>query len=544
MPFRVPQFTFLRRSTLWLGALSGLLQVTLFPKLSWSWLCWIALIPLLYAMARSRRASEAFWAGQLAGMAFFAGSCPWIYSTIQRYGGLSPALAGFVLFLFAMLMGLSQGVFAWLGYWLQRRGPAPWLTLAAWWTAVELLRTYLPMGGFPWNLLGYAEVNHAGFMLLAPIGGVYLLSFVIALVNSILADLLLQALDLVPRIRPRRTLITQGVLLFTILGFATFPYHPPSASVRPYEAVLVQPNVKLNEHWTAGHFQALLDNLRALSSVSGNNSQGQTSQGGHALVIWPEAPAPLEFDQQPQLALETEEIAGNEHVGLLFGETSFGPPETNGELAARNSAMYIRPSGMIGGRYDKQHLVPFGEYVPLPLWLQQLADIGKLVQGVGAFYPGSGSGVFPLNGHSFGVLICYESVFPSLARSAVMDGSNFLVNISDDGWYGNSSARWQSLAMTRVRAMENRRWILRDTNDGVTAVIDPYGRVRQQLPVGVNGVLHARFNMNGTRTLYTLLGDWPAYLCAIMSVFALLSCYFKSQARAARQENTQPEALA
>jgi apolipoprotein N-acyltransferase len=516
------------------AAVAGAALSACFPLRGWDWLAWFALTPLFIAVARARSGWSAWWSGALAGAVFFGLSCPWIAATVRNYGGLSPALAGFVFVLFLALMGSYLGLFAWLGYWIGRRSGHRVLPLPFLWVAVELLRTYTPMGGFPWNLLGYSQVSHAGFMLLAPVTGVYGASLGIAAVNALLADLAMRfyasRADNATLPWPTRHDAWLGIALGLILGFATWPYHPPSLAVETMSARLVQPNAALGQDWTGAALAEFLERQAALSAPAHGRAVD--------LILWPEQPAPLSYALQPGFQAVTAEMLSRARAAFLFSEVSYartaqGLPDYN---RPRNSAQLIHADGTTGQRYDKIHLVPFGEYVPLPAWVQHLAGVGKLVQGVGDFIPGDKLVLFHDRGRAFATLICYESIFPQLARQEVLDGAQWLVNQSDDGWYGHSSAMAQGLMMARMRAIENRRWMLRDTNSGLTAVIDPYGRVRAELPPFRAGALVAGFSPRTALTFYTRHGDWLAYLCVLIAAgFAAL---------ALRRRRAQPQEAA
>ncbi len=508
------------------GAFTGLLSFLSFPKFSLSWLAWVALIPLLVAMLRSPRALRAFWAGYAAGAVFFAGSCPWVYTTLHRYGDLSPAISALAFGLFLLLMGFFWALFACLGNWLGRRQPrfAP-LNLAALWTAIELLRTHVPFGGFPWNLLGASQVDHAGFMLALPVGGIYGASFLVALGNVLMASLLLRGWLLRKPdtvrcwpARGRKMVLAEAGILFCVVGFATFPYDPaPMADPVKLAGCLVQPVTSFNTTWNDAVYAAFLDRMDRLT-----RSCSTASGPPPGLVIWPEQPAPLEYQLQPQLQTRLSALASGLQSVIVLEEVGYsrypsGLPRLD---QPHNSALEIFSNGRPGKRYDKVHLVPFGEDLPLPGWLRRIPVIKRWTMQAGNFVPGRRLTLLSRGRYRFGVLICYESDFPQLARRMTDAGANWLVNLSDDGWYGNSAAARQSLVGARLRAMENRRWLLRATNDGITAVIDPYGRVVARLPRWRRLALSAAFSPRSRLTFYTRRGDWPAWLCAIIVMLA------------------------
>ncbi len=514
------------------GVVSGLLGFISFPKLSLSWLAWIALVPLMAAMLQDGRKGLAFWAGYAGGVVFFAGSCPWVFTTLHRYGSLNYTVTTLAFILFLALTGIFWALFAASGTWLARRFPlfAP-LLLAALWTAIELLRTHVPFGGFPWNLLGASQVNHAGFMLALPLGGVYGASFLVALGNALLASLLRRGWNLWrggqggrPWPHPgRKATIAEAVILFLLIGFATFPYDPSPPPTAQIGACLVQPVTKFNTQWNDPVYAHFLGRMGELT----RRCTASTAPGSPAtLVLWPEQPAPLEYQLQPQLQAQLAALATQMHAEIVleevgYGVNSQGLPQMN---QPHNSALEIKPNGQAGARYDKLHLVPFGEDLPLPNWLLHIPALARWTALAGNFVAGRRMTLFSLGSDRFGVLICYESDFPQLARQMTADGANWLVNLSDDGWYGNSSAAAQSLAGARLRAMENRRWMLRATNDGITAVIDPRGRVTARLPRWQREVLEARFSAHRRLTFYTRHGDWPGRGCAIIVlIFAAIS---------------------
>jgi apolipoprotein N-acyltransferase len=237
------------------------------------------------------------------------------------------------------------------------------------------------------------------------------------------------------------------------------------------------------------------------------------------LVAWPESPAPF-VEEDTRFQQSMAQIARTIHAPLIVGGIGNDLSADDGAWRYYNSALIFGADGALFGRYDKIHLVPFGEYIPFQ---NLLTFAHKLTGRVSSFTRGDRRKVFSLagqdgNAHKYGVFICYEAVFADEVRHFAQLGAEVLVNISDDGWYGDTSAPWQHLNMDRMRAIENRRWILRDTNNGVTAVIDPYGRVRQSIPRHSVGELPAQFGFRDDVTFYTANGDVFAWACAILSM--------------------------
>ena len=253
---------------------------------------------------------------------------------------------------------------------------------------------------------------------------------------------------------------------------------------------------------------------RGTREVTPNCKPGPGAKPTIDLIVWPESPAPFE-DADPHFRHWVSALAEDVHAPMIVGDIAVENEAGLTETAMFNSAAFVAPDGMFVGRYDKMHLVPFGEYTPFP---QLLSFAGSLTDQVGHMTPGKHRVVFAANGHRYGVFICYESIFADEVRRFVKQGADVLVNISDDGWYGDTSAPWQHLNMTRMRAIENDRWVLIATNNGVTAVINPYGQVVQSAPRHVETSLLARFNYRTRQTFYTRHGDLFAWLCAIIAI--------------------------
>jgi apolipoprotein N-acyltransferase len=309
------------------------------------------------------------------------------------------------------------------------------------------------------------------------------------------------ALALAVMRRPRMQLAWLAVLPLLILLPAL-----PEARQGTETAVLVQPNVSESEQWTP---DSLDQTTRELSELT-----LKTAAAGKqpvALLVWPEVPAPFYYFEDQRFRERINQVAITSRASFLLGvvaHTSTGAP--------LNSAVVVSPAGASLTRYDKIKLVPFGEFVPWPL-----GSMAKHISTeVGDYASGTEVVVSPVGNHKIGTFICYESVFPHLVRRFAERGANALFNISNDGWFGKSAAREQHLRIVRMRAAENQRWILRSTNNGITAAVDPAGRVRLALPSYARAAIPAEFNFLEHQTFYTRHGDWFAVLCALAS----LSC--------------------
>jgi len=508
-----------------LALLSSALQILVFPNLNLYFLGWVAMVPLLYALLRGRggegemfdaegRSLRPFtlWQGfaiaWLSGIIWYLGTDYWVFPVMTGYGGLHWLLAASITLAAAFGMGLHHALFGLLVVLMARRSNMgnrrPLLMAPFLWVAIELARDRIT--GFPWNLLGNSEVDNVPFARIAQTTGVYGLSFAIMLVNcAFVAALLLRG-------QRRKKLLISAVAAAIALQIGVFA-KPPSF-VATHQAVLVQENVPLLDQpaWTPSYFdQTIADLVKA--SVDATPKQPAGTPG---LIIWPESPAPF-FIADPRLQRWLVTMAQDKNSYLVVG--SLG--ETQGAVGRQqllNSALVIDPHGSILGRYDKIHLVPFGEYVPFQ---NLLFFASKLTREVGDFARGTQRKVFNLSGVHAGIFVCYESVFPDEVREFTANGAQVLINISDDLWYGETGAPAQHLQMARMRAVENYRWILLATNNGTTASIDPLGRVVKQAPRNVRTALVVPFAPQNESTFYSRNGDVFAWACVVISLLAV-----------------------
>jgi apolipoprotein N-acyltransferase len=329
---------------------------------------------------------------------------------------------------------------------------------------------------------------------LAPLTGVYGISFVFAAMSAAIALIALR--------RPRAQLLWLG-----FLPFLTFLPPMPAAQRGREPALLLQPNVSETIQWTTSTASDLTHEQAAQTLQGVMLGAGKTPE----IVVWPEEPAPLYYYQDPEFHEQVDRLAQTTRAYLLIGTVARTP---TGQPT--NTAVLVSPEGRAVSRYDKVNLVPFGEFVPWPFGFAN-----KISTETGDFARGKQVVVSPMGAHKLGTFICYESVFPNFVRRFVDGGADVLFTISNDGWFGKSAARDQHLAIVRMRAAENRRWILRAANDGITAAIDPAGRVAGRLPLYSEGTFYTGFNFISERTFYTRWGDWFPLLCALIAIGAL-----------------------
>ena len=511
-----------------LACVSGVLQVLIFPRPAFYILSWVALAPLIYAILRCREqdatlvlddggqflgpatAWQGFLLGYVSGVIWYLGSNYWIFYVMHVYGGISVPMSVVLQLMYALYLALYHGLFGLLlaliaarrnGFSLRALVFTPFV-----WIAVELARTYVT--GFPWDLLGTTQIDNIPLSRVATVTGVYGISFEIVLVNTAVA-----AAFLVPR-EGRRVLLAASLAAAVALHAGTL-VHPPPVPVTQ-GATLVQANVPILDSgdWTPEYETQTLDSLAALS-VRPESSAPDTT----GLIVWPESPAPF-FATDLHVRHTLAEVARHTDSYIIAGTLGIehaGDPARQPDIY--NSASVIAPSGAWTARYDKIHLVPFGEYVPFE---RMFSFASGLTRQIGTFARGQSRQPLQLGTAKVGAFICYEAIFPDEVRQFAKNGADVFVNISNDGWYGEGGAPWQHLNQARMRSVENHRWLLRDTNTGITAVIDPYGRVVDEAPRNQRTQLQAAYSLEHGTTFYTRHGDWFPLLCAIITLLGLL----------------------
>ena len=534
----IPPWSGVWKSWAAVGLSAGLLELP-FPLAGpmpvWrSVFAWFGLVPLLYAVlsldtvSHPRLLRRAFLLSYVCGVLWYAGNCYWVRDVMRQYGDMPPMAPEMLLAGFSVVLGLYFGLFGLAVALVRKATGSSGLALVAapfFWAALELAAARIT--SVPWDQLGYSQVDNALVNQLAPWTGVYGISFLLVSVNALIA-----AGVVLERHSKQRILGIGGVAL-ALAGAAGILVKPPRPATTA-TAVLIQPNLDVGGAglWTdSAEWNRHISDFTKLAGEQCKTYIAGIPQTGAStgeiicppyathpdLVAWPESPAPF-FEGDTRFQQAIAQIARTDQAPLVVGNIGmdFAPTEGWHEF---NSAVVMGTDGVRIGRYDKIHLVPFGEYVPFS---RLLFFARKLTGKVSRFDRGDERKVFRLNGHRYGIFICYEAVFADEVRQFSQLGAEVLVNISDDGWYGDTSAPWQHLNMARMRAIENRRWLLRDTNNGVTAAIDPYGRVRQSIPRHVEDALPAEYGFRDDVTFYTAHGDVFAWLCAILGLGIVL----------------------
>ncbi|MBI4265751.1 MAG: apolipoprotein N-acyltransferase [Acidobacteria bacterium] len=448
---------------------------------------------------------RAFTLGLTAGLAYFIGTVYWTGGVLTTFGGLATPMALLAMLLLAAYLALFPALTALATAQLVRRMGSPAVLLVpATWVATEFLRGVL-FGGFPWVPLGNSQVTVLPVAQLASVLGVYGLSALMALVNGTIAYALLTSG------RDRlRALVATGVLLAGVGGWGAWRIAEESLTRAgtPIRVGIVQGNIAQEDKWNPAEARRIFTTHIAMTR--------DVVRRGAELVIWPESSTPFMFEEDEAGETGVRDLAREVQAPILFGSDQVD--RSGRPFRLYNAAFLVTPQGDTAAVYRKVHLVPFGEYVPFKRWLY---FVSPLVERFVDFSPGAGAVMLPVGANLMSAAICYEVVYPSLIRQAVVGGSQLLTTITNDAWYGRSSAPYQHFALASMRAIEQGRYLARAANTGISGVVDPYGRVVRQSAIfeQVGLVEEVRF-LTG-RTIYSVVGDVIAYAAIAVSGLAL-----------------------
>jgi len=494
----------IRRKDFLIAASTGLLLTLCFPRVGLAPIAWGALIPLLY-LASNNKPSSCFTLGWIAGVFHGLTLLYWITYVINRYGNLPLLVSLLICVLLVAYLALFPALFcAGLG-WL-RQHKLPWLIVAPFlWISLELGKARL-LTGFPWENLGYSQYRWLSVIQLADIAGVFGISFVLVLSNVLLFILIFnRRLQSKVALRLFSSLLFIG-LIVSVIGYGQWRLVKlESLQSKSFKIALVQGNIAQDTKWDPAFQQTTVEKYIRLSK--------EVTEQDPDLIVWPETATPFYFladrENTKNLLHKLQDI---DHP-LLFGSPAFR--KTEKQLRLYNRAYLLNSDSMVIGFYDKIHLVPFGEYVP---WKRLLFFVDKLVQAAGDFASGEQAVVLNLAPARVGVLICYEAIFPELSRDLVNAGANLLVNITNDAWFGRSSAPYQHLSMAVLRSVENRVPMARCANTGISGFIDVRGRILQTSNLFQDAILAGTLKLGVGKTFYTRHGDWFPWICLVVSM--------------------------
>jgi len=496
-----------------------------FPTIDLGWLAWMSLVPLLVSIS-GKKPLNAFILSYVVGIAFFPGIGNWLFH-IHGYRLLHHAIWDTYLAIYFGLFGLAFSFIS------KRWGVVPSLVASPFlWVALECIRSNMGFMAFPWGLLSHSQYQYPTIIQVASLGGNYGVSFLVVWVNAAIAAMIfLYARPSASKFSAKHALILiaiGGVLIISALWYGHGIVSKPMKG-KEVKVSVVQGNIAQKKKWDPTFANSIMQMYADLTR--------EASKDRPDLIVWPEAATPRAITMDKQLYRQVKDIGARAETYLLLGSTHQDKIREKGQtrLKYANSAFLISYDGKEKDKkYDKIRLLPFGEYLPMkeiiPWSYIQIPDPGSYTSG-------QEFTVFECPGYRFGVTICWETIFADVVRGFVNRGAQFLVNITNEAWFGMSAAPYQFLSMNVFRAVENRVYVVRCANTGISCFIDPCGRVVDRVKdqtgqdIFVQGVLTKTILAMDSKTIYTRYGDWFAWLCILVSAVAVILTCFKRGTR-------------
>ena len=495
--------------------LSGLLLAFAFPKFNLEFLAWFALVPLLFAIY-SGNARQALRLGFVAGLVFYFITLSWVINTLVNYGNIPTVMSWLILSLLVAYLSLFIALFAYGVNRFSKSHPVNIFLLApVIWTALEYLRSTHSIYGFSWQGLGYSQFQSLPVIQMASITGVYGITALIVLVNAGVFVLIHPAFGKYPAWQNSRKRIAVATLLFLLVcvGYGKWTLNQvPVYGTPPVRVGLIQGNIPQKMKWNPAYRNEVLRRYRNLTLKAAVFKPD--------LMVWPEAVTPFFFGRDASGTEYVVDTVRQAQTPMILGSPALKEtePALNKSAPPRlyNSAYFLSPQGVTLGRYDKNHLVPFGEFVP---FRSILFFIDKMVANIGDFERGERAEVFQLGNHGFAVSICFEIIFPDLVRQPVKQGASYLVNITNDAWFGKSAASYQHMSMVAMRAVENRVPIVRAANTGISGTVDAYGRIVDATEIFEEDWLIAKIHPQTAEPgFYSTYGDVFSQICLALEI--------------------------
>ncbi len=492
--------------------ISGLLLILCFPKPELYYLAWIALVPFLISLY-NKKPKQAFYSGFLLGIPYFFGTLYWIYHSINHYGGVSFLGSLSIVVLLCFYLSIYTGIFGFIFSLTIQNTKLPGLILApVFWVVCEFIRSYA-FTGFPWSSIGYSQVKFLSIIQIADITGIYGVSFLILSVNGAISDVILlkkrvKTIPLFPKYQFYLWLTSLCILISIsfLYGQIKLIQERPGKTIT---AGIIQGNIEQDKKWDSSYQNEVINIYKELTLDASNKKPD--------IIIWPETALPFFFGEDISLTNNIVEFQKNLSTNLLFGTILFKDKKKQ-PFQLSNSAVLLDETGKVIFIYDKIHMVPFGEYVPLR---KILFFIDKLVTGIGDYTPGKSYIKAKSSAGNFAVLICYEVIFPGLVRKFFTDNGDYIVNITNDAWFGKTSGPYQHFSMAVFRAIENRKPVIRAANTGISGLIDSNGKIVAKTDLFQRTFLIERFKTDSTKSFYSRYGDLFSYFCIIFTVILI-----------------------
>ena len=509
-----------------LAIISAILLILAFPDFEFWILAWFALVPLFFAIEREKESViKSFLVGWLFGVMFFFGTCWWLTFAPITYAGIPWIITYFFMFCAASIVGIFPAIFAAMfSVLLKRFGTDAILSVPFLWTFTEFLRMWLT--GNNWNAIGYSQAFKSGIIQIASIGSVYSVGFLILLFNAYLTVKLLNFVSLAknkPDFINKDWVILSFIIIFVTLMFGiseiTKSDKPINSNDKSY-VIAVQPNVPMSG-LSYEKYQQLLQRHIELAETALKNTPKSQIPNPKSVIIFPESPMIFQYGRDAELQVFLRDFAVRNNASVIFNSAEM----TRDGKRVMNSAVMIDERGEKIAQYDKIHLLPFGEYMPLP---EPIAS--EMPAFVGNFEFGNEYDLLNFGEASGGVMICFESHFGELSREYARRGADVLIEMTNDGYLGNTPVLRQHLANSVFRAVETNRPLIRVTNVGITAYINERGEISDAAEVYTEAArVWTVSKSDGKQTIYVKYGDWFAWACSIVSLGLLIFSFWKGK---------------
>jgi len=476
----------------------------------------VALMPFFYALVKKDNHKTAL-TGLTFGWVFFFLNQFWIYHSLHYYGGMPSASAVATVMVLSFYESLYVVVFSLLVSRLFKKGILLIISAPFVWTSLEFLRGHL-LTGFPWSLMGYTQTGYLPALQISDITSIYGVSFLVVFVNAGITELGL----LIKNGTYRKGLKTALCVLIVFSLFIGYGYYRINQiknikAEKTLKVSLIQGNIEQDEKWNPEYQEDVIDTYLKLTGEAVKEFQPD-------LIVWPESALPFYYGSEPELTERLNNFVKDIKTPLLTGSMlirgiEFKDNEVS-DYRVTNSAILIDTNGKLTYIYDKIHLVPFGEYVPLRRYIFFFDKIVPV--GIGDFSRGTAFVKGEVKGLRFCTVICFEAAFPELVRGFFTDGGDLIFNITNDGWFGKTTGPLQHFDIALVRAVEDRKPLIRVANTGISAIVDQTGRVIKKLGLFKRGSISEELELKNINTFYIKHGDIFSYICLIISVILVI----------------------
>ena len=489
-----------------LAILSGLMLTVSFPSLGFHWIVWISLVPLLISV-KDKSLFIALKLGIIAGLSHYLTLIYWIAAVLVHYGNINVFISISIMFLFSLYIAFYIALFPIILH-LFKNDIFPIFWGAGAWVALEYIRAHI-LTGFPWCLLGYSQYSIIPLIQISDITGVYGVSFMIVIVNLLIYNIFFNG-----NIKKTKPLVMRTLLVSILAGSVLlYGYYTLNKKTearttgKKIRAVIVQGNINQSLKWNPKFQEKTIDIYGKLSEESACFKP--------QIIIWPETAAPFFFQEGSKLSEKIFKISKTTNANILFGSPAYS---RNGSTINYFNRAYLISKNKILGYYDKVHLVPFGEYVPLKKFIP---FAHRLVTAAGDFLSGKNTGPMNMDDTKIGPLICFESIFPKISRMHTAQGSELLINITNDAWFGRTSAPYQHLSMAVFRCVENGLPMARAANTGISAFILEDGTILKKGGLFTEEVLMENIKCGSNKTFYSQYGDIFAIIMLLITSIKL-----------------------